>query len=549
MHRLVCYIALCFLSLLTFFSKGQELELRKEMTDSVRSFPMADSISQRVNNVFQHISSEVESCNNALALPLYTNASQKLVKLRQSIHQRIDSLNAKGIAPLSLQKKLDSLCLDDNASTEKYHELFLIDHIKNMVPNLDTLSSIGSTVNEKISDAQSVSTELGIGPLGNDLIQNVGAPLEQDADILLLPPDFNPGIEISDESKSNEVITHLPTQKIPGKNFEIPATQLPREVGDLQNQSVKINEVVQRAGDVVQHAEKYRKEIKAIKDEGLTKTEKLPELFEQQAAQLEEVKALQAQEAVSTRQLEKYKKLIEQYKEEKKIHEELKAKTKELATEQILKNQGKVDDAMKNIDKYKRKFSHVHDMRNLPKRAPNPLKDASWRERVVPGLTFQTVSGSGTWLEFDPQVFYKLNGNLSAGVGGMYRFSMNTSKLTFDDFGSMIGGKVFAQYHAMKGFHVRGEAQYVRWKPWDLKLTDPTYVDHTYVAAFGILKSYQIAKKLKGNFQTLYHFHWEGMDPYKPKVMVRLGFDLSLKKREEKHWEKKLKERKQEAKI
>jgi hypothetical protein len=240
--------------------------------------------------------------------------------------------------------------------------------------------------------------------------------------------------------------------------------------------------------------------------------------------------------------------LIEQYKEEKRIHEELKEKTKELATEKITQNQGKVNDAMKKIGKYKHKFSQVHDMRKLPKHAPNPMKEKSWRERVVPGLTFQTFSSNATWLEFDPQVYYKLSGSLSAGIGGMYRFSMNPGKLTFDDFGSMMGVKIFAQYHIVKGFFVRGEGQYVRWKPWDLKLTDPTYIDHTYVAAAGIGKSYQIAKKLKGNIQTLYHFHWEGMDPYKPKVMIRMGFDFSLKKREEKHWEKKLKERKQELK-
>jgi hypothetical protein len=239
-----------------------------------------------------------------------------------------------------------------------------------------------------------------------------------------------------------------------------------------------------------------------------------------------------------------YQKLIEQYKEEKRIKQELEEKSRELANDVVVQNQGKVDESMKKIGKYKHKFSEVQDMRNLPKRAPNPMKDLGWRQRLIPGFTFQTLNSTQVWLEFDPQLYYRLNGNWSVGAGGMYRFSMISEKITFDNFGSMYGAKLFTQYHAFKGFFLRSEVQYVTWKPWSLHPTDPDYRDKTYVAAVGIGKSYTLAKKIKGSAQTLYHFHWHGMDPYKPKILIRLGFDFSLAKKELRPWEKKLKETK-----
>jgi hypothetical protein len=52
---------------------------------------------------------------------------------------------------------------------------------------------------------------------------------------------------------------------------------------------------------------------------------------------------------------------------------------------------------MRDLNKYKRKFSDVQDLRDLPKRAPNPMKGLGWRERLVPGLTLQTIVKTKTW--------------------------------------------------------------------------------------------------------------------------------------------------------
>lgn len=64
------------------------------------------------------------------------------------------------------------------------------------------------------------------------------------------------------------------------------------------------------------------------------------------------------------------------------------------------------------------------------------------------------------------------------------------------------------------------------------KLTDPNFVEQTYVAAGGLGKSFNITKGLKGSAQTLYHFYWNGSDPYKSKILIRMAIDFSLKKKE-----------------
>ena len=475
--------------------------------------------------------------------PLDTAA--KISTLKRSLQHRVDSLNPKGTFSSSLQQKLDSLNNDSTLCQEKYHKLLALeqkikDQLTPKVPSLDTLSSLGNSVEAKVSNIQSVTSELGVGPLGEDLQSKIN-PKILDIDVPNLPTDISAGSSIPD-LKTPDVASSLPSTNVAGLDLKNPTTQLPGEIGGLQTQAGKITDVVKQAGDLTKDADEYGKEIKTIKEEGLTRSEKLPDLAERQLAEIEEVKAMQTEIAPAINKEEEYRKLIEQYKDEKRIEAELKEKARDQATDLFVKNKGKVDDTMKKIMKYSRKFPQVHDMRELPKRVPNPLKELSWRERLVPGLAVSTFTYNTSWLEIDPQVYYRINSRWSAGVGGMYRFSVDPKKVAFDDFNNLKGGKAFVQYRAFKSFFLHAEGQFVSWKPWDMKSIDPDFKEQTYVAAAGIGKSFNITRKLKGNATTLYHHHWNGSDPYRSKVLIRIGIDFSLKKKEVKPWELKVKE-------
>jgi hypothetical protein len=455
--------------------------------------------------------------------------------LEHTVRLRIDSLTALGFATdsllLSLQKTLDS--------PQKIEALFAFQKrlhadIKQRAIGMDTLQHLQSVLKEKSNIINELAADAGLPPTGKDLT----ARLPVTSSDYHLPSIRNVNTKIP------EVTLGLPRIK-PGLPKEILKPDISGMKSSALTEGVtkkvsSVTDVVKDGGDIMEKADGYKDDIEKVRDEGLMKSEKLDELAERQALNIDQLKAFKEQNK-GIDEMEAYKKLIEQYKDEKRIEEEMKAKVKELANDVVLKNSTKIDASMQKIARIKRKFSDVPDVRNLPRRPPNPMKGLSLRERLVPGLTFQTVNNKKVWLEFDPQIFYKLNATLSAGAGGMYRFSMNPEEFTFHNFGSMSGAKVFVQYTAFKGFFLRGEGQYVRWKPWHWSATDPAYIDRPYVAAIGVGKSYMLAKRIKGSMQTLYHWHFRGLDPYRPKVMIRLGFDFSLEKRKPRPWAEKLK--------
>lgn len=479
----------------------------------------SDSLSFRLERFSEIIDDRIDGVSKAITVTADT-IDVKMLLVKQALQRQIDSLHSLGEPVALWQQRLDSLEDVVHLPRQKYEKLLALERewekeVTEKVPDLKSISTAGEVLNEKISSTNEVSTELGIGPLGEDL--------KQDIDISL------PTIEVPGINANANLL----------KDLESPLDGLAK--GEGMNTNIEsISSKLESAGELAGQLNEFSSELKTIQQDGINRSEKLPELAEQQALQINEIQELQKQHNLTEEQAKKYHQLIEQYKEEKKILEEMEEKGKELANDAIAKNQAKVDESIRNISKYRRKFPEVHDMRELPKRAPNPMKDLGWRERLVPGFSFQTFSSTRQWLQFDPQFYYRLNGNLSAGVGGMYRLSINRDQIAFADFGSMYGGKVFSQYHAFKGFFIRAEAQYVSWKPWHVQNNDPHYSNKTWVAAAGIGRSYNLAKKIKGNAQTLYHWSWRGFDPYRPKIMVRLGFDFSLKKRDEKQWKKRL---------
>lgn len=525
-NKCIYYIALPVLYLASFFAKGQELIVSRIETKS-------DSIVV-LKNVLQPALMKADSMYESISLPLDTVRSNKVKNIKRALKLRIDPLNSKRSLSSVTQQKFDSLSNDLALSQTKCHELpgleqKISDHVEFKVPGCDTLSSIENTIKERVNEIQSASKKLGVGPLEEDLKTNINTPI----------PGISTGNNIP-ELNTPDVTSNLPNGSV--GDLRNPTGQLPSEVRDLQSKADQLSEVAQQAGELSKNVDEYGNEIKTIKEEGLTKSEKLPDLAEKQLAEIEEVKAIQNEIAPAINKEEEYRKLIEQYKNEKKIEAELKEKARDQATDLFVKHKGKVDDTMKKITKYSRKFPQVQDMRELPKRVPNPLKELSWRERLVPGLSVSTLTYNTSWLEIDPQVYYRIHSRWSAGVGGMYRFSVDPKKVRFDDFNHLKGGKVFVQYRAFKSFFLQAEGQYVSWKPWDMKAIDPDFTEQTYVAAAGIGKSFNITRKLKGNATTLYHHHWNGSDPYRSKVLIRIGIDLSLKKKEVKPWELKVKE-------
>lgn len=529
-------VVLCWLSSIHVNAQHREVANGSPLEKRLNPHS-ADTLLNKMNLLHKNIFMRRDISFSQFKSPL-DSISDKIASLGKNLQQKLDSLKSNGYQSDSLQQDLQNILNSPQQKLESllgFRERFKMDVSKGL-SRLDTLQDLENILAEKADVVNKISTELRVGPLGKDLIPDVNSSVPD----LSLPSGVVTDVDVN---KDNPLLPQKPdldlSAGIPGADLSSPLKQLTKRAEILTDKTSGLTDIAKNAADVAKKADEYKTDIGKVQEEGLLRSEKLDEVAESQALRIDELKAFKEQKAVE--ELEAYKKLIEQYKNEKRIEEEMKAKVKELANDVIVQNSGKVNDTMKKISRYKRKFSDVPDIRNLPRRAPNPLKGQSWRERVIPGIALQTLNNKKVWLELDPQVYYKLNGNWSAGIGGMYRFSMNPDKITFDDFGSMYGGKSFIQYNAFKAFFLRTEVQLVEWKPWRWTISDPRYIDKTYVGAIGLGKSYMVAKRVKGNAQTLYHWHWKGLDPYAPKIMIRLAFDFSLEKRKPRPWAEKLK--------
>lgn len=343
------------------------------------------------------------------------------------------------------------------------------------------------------------------------------------------------------ESSKNELsnLSNAPTLK----NDRLKGMRIPENVELPSREITGVTEISQTTADIQNDIQELSSGVKDIKGKSVTELESVSDIAEDKALKIDEVAAIQNDNSLSLEDVELYKKALAQYKEEKRIEAELIEKSKELATDVVTTNQNKVDESLKKISKYRRKLPSVHDLRNLPKHLPNPMKALPLRERVLVGLELQTMNSQRTWVTLDPSILYRLTSNLSAGIGGVYRFSMESKKYNIGDFGNLYGFKGVLKYQVVKGFFTIIEGHRVSWKPWETRLKDPHYRETVNIAILGIGRSHAIAERIKGNVQALYHHSWKG-DPYKPKVMLRIGVEFSLVKKDKPLWKQKLKEMK-----
>lgn len=522
MRRSGCYIAFTFFSLWHSFTQAQGIFDVDNFAPAVIQTPDTSAVPAVYISRLNHIS--IDSSYNLFAKRFGSAVDSKYTKINRWINDRNDSLQMKFRGFFFLNGRLDSIDRKSIWVTSQYEKLM----------------STTSNAFEKTTHQGHWATDLKImeSPISTKtfLPSRLQIPGQGKFTTMNFPASVaNP----YDALKEN-------LQTVKAGKAAISKGQLPDELG-YAGHTAKLAEQIDvergHLGDVADLSPSVTNAQEIVKPE----FKNLDDLAEKQLAEIEEVKAVQSAAEQGIAKEEEYKKLVAQYKDEKKIKAELKAKSVDQATEIVTKYQGKVDASMSRISKLSKRFPQVTDMRYLPKHAPNPLKGVGWRERLVPGFTFQTMTSTATWAEIDPQVYYRINHKWSAGLGGMYRFSVNVKRATVSDLDNLKGGKVFLQYHAFKGFYLRAEGQFVKWKPWDMKFIDPNFTDQTYVAAAGIGKGFQITKKIKGSSQALYHFHWNGADPYRPKVMIRVGIDISMKKREVRSWNQQFKELKKKG--
>ncbi len=312
-----------------------------------------------------------------------------------------------------------------------------------------------------------------------------------------------------------------------------------KTIGDEQLNNI---DEFKQAKEIKNEIEGYTGNLSEIKDDpkayARQRARRFDQLVENETLKLKELNQLKQKTSQMDRLKnlpEGYKKQLEQY--QKKINDpdqlkqELKQQSIKLATDHFAKNQDKLDGAIKQMSKLKKKYSSLpnsNDLSTATKR--NSLQGQPLIKRLVLGGNLQLVSHqSGLNADFSPVVGYKFDKKLSVGVGGMYRASLVFERkfLKSDGKQTVYGYRSFIDYKLLKSFFAHGEYEQLNHWYEDKSFKDNSRRMWTEGLMFGIGRTYSVSKKVKGSIMLLYNTKYQhGVSPYPNKWNIRMGFAL-----------------------
>ncbi len=228
---------------------------------------------------------------------------------------------------------------------------------------------------------------------------------------------------------------------------------------------------------------------------------------------------------------EKKKKLVQQYQDKGFIKKQLKDKENQLAHGELQAGQGKVNIAIGNMTKLKKKYPEVRSIHDIQKKIPNSMYGKPITERLEPGFTLQFQKQQWIDLFVVPQIGYKISGRISAGIGATFRlrgtvadsFRVRTNNM-------VLGPKIYIQGVIKNGFFLRAEYEQIYAQPVSKdNLTLPYVKQSGFFIGTG--KRFNISPRWKGTVQALYNLSYDKRKtPYANPINFRLGFYFNMRK-------------------
>lgn len=294
----------------------------------------------------------------------------------------------------------------------------------------------------------------------------------------------------------------------------------------------KFNTSFKQVNDTGKQLKAYRTQLDSLKGLDTLNYEQLGKLAEQQLSQLNEIKTIQEHhlkmEKIKQMQTE-YLAKMQAYQDPEKLKQETLSKATDVATDHLLKQKTQVSDAQAKLGKIKRKYGQVQSINDLPKRPPNPMKEKPLRERIFPGVALQVIQKDNySSLYFAPHVYYRLNGHFDFGGGGIVHFNFDKQP-QFIHNRDVWGFKTFGNYRFYKAFYFRLEGERLN-QQLPLFATDETYKQWSTIFLGGIGKEFKISRLFNGHTWMFYNMKGQDFNPYSSRIVLRVGFDISLKK-------------------
>ncbi|MBI1767624.1 MAG: YlbF family regulator [Bacteroidetes bacterium] len=188
--------------------------------------------------------------------------------------------------------------------------------------------------------------------------------------------------------------------------------------------------------------------------------------------------------------------------------------------------------AMDKVSKLKQKYSSVKSLAELPKRAPNPLKDKPWIERLVPGLNYFIQTKHYTLIDFNPYVGWRFNPRLTASIGWNQRIGISHYSFTTHTYDHVYGVRGSVSYLWTHGINFKVSPEMMDAYIPTNGSPDVKHETLVFGVYAGVRKDFSIYKSIKGYSEVMYNFTQKTFQNiYGDPVSFRFGIEMKVKKK------------------
>lgn len=262
--------------------------------------------------------------------------------------------------------------------------------------------------------------------------------------------------------------------------------------------------------------------------------EDIPGAVEQQVTNIDEVSELQG-ELGDLGEAGELQQSVKSLQDPDALKSQATAEVKKQAINHFAGKEEQLKAAMEKMAKYKKKYSSVQSLAELPKKRLNEMRNKPFIERLVPGITLQ-VSGGDAWTaDFNPYVGYRFTTRLAAGVGWVQRVAYDRDHHDFSPALRIYGPRAYGEYKIAKGFSGHLNVEYVNtYVPprFSSNPSDPEGREWVFSTMAGIKKQYHFLKRVNGTIYLLYNLYDpDNRSPYSDRLVTRIGFEFPFKKK------------------
>lgn len=292
----------------------------------------------------------------------------------------------------------------------------------------------------------------------------------------------------------------------------------------------RIQGAFSQSEQVLEQSKKVGNELQSIGRGDLSNTENLDGMAEQQLMKTDAMQAIEKEVAVFDELSIAEPSEIDA---RAMVEEQLKKQIVLQATAQFGKQLEPFQASIKQAGEYKKKYKEVQSLKNQQWVKRTSLADKSFRERLVPGVNFQVLDGDFLVIDFMPQISYLFNTKWQAGVVGVYRTNISKKHKPDQVKYNVLGFGAFTSYKVWKSFWLYAETDRNKVEAHLPPLSagaGASVLSTDYDVLFGIKKSHQFTRHVKGHAQLLYNFLYnENTSPYPKPWHLRFGFEWYLK--------------------